>query len=246
MASVENERAVGFGGQAADYHRFRPGTPPAAVDWLVEPGVRNAVELGAGTGHFSGRLAGKVAEVYAVEPDQRMRAVLTEHCPAVHALPGSAEDIPLPDCSVDAVFAVDAWHWFDKPVACAEIARVLRPGGYLGVLWNNPNDQVPWANELFSIIIDHDPDHLPNRFELPPGAPFHQPERFELSWTAPMSPAEVVALLGTYSAVLAMPEQTRNDLARRSLDYLRRHPDLADRPVVEMPYLTVCWRARMI
>src|SRR5947209_19335184 len=129
MAPVGKARAHGFGGLAADYHRLRPGPPVEAVDWLVDASMESALELGAGTGHFTARLSGKLTNVFVIEPDHRMRLVLTDTCPGIHILDGRAEQIPLPDDSVDAVYAMNAWHWFEPVRAGAEIARVLRPGG---------------------------------------------------------------------------------------------------------------------
>src|SRR2546421_7462796 len=129
MAQRELHRARGFGANAGEYDRLRSGPPAQAVAWLVKPGDNAALELGAGTGLFSREIIQRVDRLYAVEPDHRMRGILESQCPAVTAFPGSAEEIPLPDNSVDAVYAADCWHWFDPEKASREIARVLRPGG---------------------------------------------------------------------------------------------------------------------
>jgi SAM-dependent methyltransferase len=119
-----------------DYERGRPGWPPQVVD---VPGLEPAsavLELGAGTGKLTRLLAATFASVVAVEPDPGMRRVLATTCPEVEVRAGSAESIPAPDASVDAVFAAESFHWFDGAVALPEIARVLRPGGALVLLWN--------------------------------------------------------------------------------------------------------------
>ena len=94
------------------------------------------LDLAAGTGKLTRRLAGRFATVTAVEPLDGMRTVLEDRIPFVRALAGTAEAIPLPDASVDAVFVAEAMHWFDPEPAVAELGRVLRPGGGVAVLYN--------------------------------------------------------------------------------------------------------------
>jgi len=138
-----------FGGSAAAYARHRPGYAHAAVRWAIEqaPGPR-VLDLGAGTGKLTASLVDAGADVVAVEPDPAMLAELRAGLPAVPALPGSAESIPLPDGSVDAVVAGHALHWFDMGLAGAEICRVLAPGGILAGLWNVVDDRVAWVSGL--------------------------------------------------------------------------------------------------
>src|SRR4029077_16209469 len=93
-------------------------------------------------------LTGRARRVIAVEPDERMRAVLTARSPRAEVLAGRGEDIPLPDASVDAVVISAAWHWLDPALAVPEIARVLRPGGRLGVIWVSRDGRVPWVAEF--------------------------------------------------------------------------------------------------
>ena len=244
MTGAGNARACGFGALAVDYHRLRPGPPAEAVDWLVADG-KNAVELGAGTGHFTSQLFGKVPEVFAVEPDPRMRVVLTDNCPAVRLLDGSAERIPLPDDSVDAVYAMNAWHWFDPEAACAEIARVLRPGGRLGVLWNSPDRSAAWTAELFAPIEAHQPGREPGRFEVPAGLPFTPPELRRLRWTTELRPADAVGLIGTYSAVLALPEADRARVDERSRAVLSDRAERLGTDTVALPYVSTCFRTTL-
>ena len=138
-----------FGAAAAAYAEHRPDYAPAAVRWALElaPGPR-VLDLGAGTGKLTATLVALGAEVIAVEPDPAMLTELRRALPAVRALPGSAEAIPLPDASVDAVLAGNALHWFDMAVAGPEIARVLVPGGILAGLWNVMDNRVDWVAGL--------------------------------------------------------------------------------------------------
>jgi SAM-dependent methyltransferase len=141
--------ASSFGAAATAYAEHRPDYAQAAVRWALEPAPGTRVlDLGAGTGKLTATLAALGAEVIAVEPDPAMLTELSRALPTVRALPGSAEAIPLPDGSVDAVLAGNAMHWFDMAVAGPEIARVLAPGGILAGLWNVMDDQVEWVAGL--------------------------------------------------------------------------------------------------
>jgi ubiquinone/menaquinone biosynthesis C-methylase UbiE len=138
MPGVHDAAARGFARSADAYDRARPDYPPAAIDWLAAriglgPG-RTVVDLAAGTGKLTRPLAATGAEVVAIEPVAEMRARIGGA--AARALDGTAEAIPLPDASADAVTVGQAFHWFDGPVALAEIHRVLRPGGALALVWN--------------------------------------------------------------------------------------------------------------
>jgi SAM-dependent methyltransferase len=136
--------AATFGGVAADYERGRPGYPPAAIEALArELGLdRDSVvlDLAAGTGKLTRDLVPRFGRVVAVEPLDGMRAQLGRALAGVEAIVGTAEEIPLADASVDAVVVAQAFHWFDGDRALAEIARVLRRRGGLGLLWNSS----PW------------------------------------------------------------------------------------------------------
>jgi len=121
-----------------DYERGRPGWPRAVLDALALASESAVVELGAGTGKLTRLLVDGFDDVVAVEPDEGMRRVLAVACPGARVLHGSAEAIPLPDGAADAVFAAEAFHNFDAAAAVVEIARVLRPGGTLALLWNLP------------------------------------------------------------------------------------------------------------
>lgn len=144
-------RASSFGGVAEIYERARPGYPPDAVAWLVGDAPR-VLDLAAGTGKLTRALAAAGREVVAVEPSTAMLAELRRAAPAAEATVGTAEAIPLPDASVDAVTVAQAFHWFDLQPALREIARVLRPGGVLALVWNTRDDRSPWVARLSELI----------------------------------------------------------------------------------------------
>ncbi|MGN6378165.1 MAG: class I SAM-dependent methyltransferase, partial [Gaiellales bacterium] len=146
MDEVLQRRAKVFGEVAAAYQRARPAYPPAAVEWLLEPAPgRQVLDLAAGTGKLTGVLLEAGLEVTAVEPLPGMLAELRTAHPQATALAGHAERIPLADATCDAVLVGQAFHWFAVPQAIDEMARVLRPGGVAGLLWNLRDDSVPWV-----------------------------------------------------------------------------------------------------
>jgi ubiquinone/menaquinone biosynthesis C-methylase UbiE len=114
-----------------DYEHGRPGWPRAVVELPELTNAATVLDLGAGTGKLTRVLASRFDRVIAVEPADAMRHLLVRICPQVEAFAGHSRDIPLPDGSVEAVFAAEAFHWFDDDQSLAEIARVLRPGGAL-------------------------------------------------------------------------------------------------------------------
>ena len=146
---LRRRHASSFGAAAGAYAAHRPDYAPAAVRWALEPAPGPRVlDLGSGTGKLTGTVVALGVEVIAVEPDPAMRAELRRALPAVPILPGSAEAIPLPDASVDAVLVGNALHWFDMALAGPEMARVLTPGGVLAGLWNVLDDRVDWIAGL--------------------------------------------------------------------------------------------------
>lgn len=156
MAS-EEEMARSFGSAAAVYETGRPDYPIQAVDWMLQPVVGGerrirVADVGAGTGKLTRALQELGAEVVAVDPDPKMLETLRANVHAVPTFVGSAERLPLPDAGVDAVVLGQAWHWVDPVRGAAEAARVLRPGGVLGLVWNVRDDTVPWVARLTQIM----------------------------------------------------------------------------------------------
>lgn len=146
---INDAAATGFERGAADYEKARPSYPDAVLDALPSSGT--IVDLAAGTGKLTRLLRG---DVIAIEPVAAMRAVASQFAPTVA---GTAELIPLRSSSVDAVTVAQAFHWFDAPRALEEIARVLRPGGTLLMVWNERDVRVPWVAEMSDVIHAHDP-----------------------------------------------------------------------------------------
>jgi SAM-dependent methyltransferase len=146
------EPARSFASVVDEYDSARPGYPDEAVRWLVGDTPVDVVDLGAGTGKLTRSLSGLGHRVVAVEPLPAMLERLRRHVPAALPVVGSAESIPLADASADAVVVAQAFHWFDPPRALVEIARVLRPGGTLGLVWNTRDERVGWVRRLSAVI----------------------------------------------------------------------------------------------
>jgi ubiquinone/menaquinone biosynthesis C-methylase UbiE len=144
--------AHSFGGVADAYERGRPTYPAEAVTWMLGDHPLTVLELGAGTGKLTRVLTGLGHDVHATDPDEAMLAVLEKQVPGVRTAVASAEEIPLPDRSVDAVIAAQAFHWFDLDLSLPEIARVLRPEGRLCLVWNQRNEKIPWVRRLGTLI----------------------------------------------------------------------------------------------
>jgi len=200
-----------FGAYAEDYERWRPGYPAAAVDWLVPPGAARVADVGAGTGKLTGALLARGLQVAAVEPDPGMLAVLTRLHPGADPYLAGAQALPLPDTSLDAVLVAQAWHWFPHQQAVAEVRRVLRPGGWLALVWNGPHPREPWELELASLDPDNaGRDVAADRRTLDvAGLPAGELETATFPWTWPVSAADLRARLATHSAFVVMDADQR-------------------------------------
>ncbi|UWF78469.1 class I SAM-dependent methyltransferase [Microbacterium neungamense] len=149
---VDEVLAKSFLDAGEDYERYRPGFPEAAAEAIIPVPVRAALDLGAGTGKFTERLIGRASRVIAVEPSRPMLDVLRAKLPSVEALIGTAEEVPVEDASVDVVTVAQAFHWFDRERACAQIRLVLVPGGVLGLLWNRFDPACAWDRACQRIL----------------------------------------------------------------------------------------------
>ena len=203
------------------------------------------LDLGAGTGKLTSLLARLGADVTAVEPDAAMLAELRRLLPAVRALAGSAEAIPLPDGSVDAVLCGQAMHWFNLERALPEIARVLVPGGTLGGLWNSDDDRVDWVAGLQEAAEGAASPSLSRRRSE---AASFGPEQFGRALFTPTERAEfpnaqrltadaLVSLIGTHSHVLIMEPGDRDRLLGKIRGYLASRPETAEGEF-ELPMVT--------
>ena len=231
--TVDDVAARAFGAMAEEYERGRPGWPADAVARLVDRfRARTVLDLAAGTGKLTAVLADLADDVVAVEPVDGMRRVLEAHLPDVRALAGTAEAIPLPDAAVDAVFVAEAFHWFDLERAAAEIARVLRPGGGLAVMWNLVRDDgEPWFEDLVALVLEHRVDGtgetrrdtVPWRAALeaePRLGPLSDEEAPHQQW---IDRDGIVAQIASYSSIGSLPAERRATALAAARALLEQH-----------------------
>jgi SAM-dependent methyltransferase len=216
--------AQNFASVAGEYDRGRPDYPPAAIGALAHelsltrnPHAR-VLDLAAGTGKLSAALLAAGLDVTAVEPLASLRELLAAKLGRGRVLEGTAEQIPLSDASVDAVTVADAFHWFNKPLALAEIRRVLRPGGGLAVISMVPDwSGASWAHELGQMLSGLRPQH-----PFFDGPPWHEdvaaaggfgPHReIRVTTNEPSSPDRVADHLASMSWLAALPDDRRAEL----------------------------------
>jgi SAM-dependent methyltransferase len=250
-------RGSSFGSAANAYAEHRPDYAEAAVRWALEPvwprRPLRVIDLGAGTGKLTGTLIRVGADVTAVEPDPKMLAVLRREMTTVRSLPGSAEEIPVPDDSADAVLAGQAMHWFDLDRALPEIARVLSPGGVLAGLWNVDDDRVDWVADLAAISKrnssvtllrwrETNPESRQERM-LTEGSDFFGPAQMgEFEHGHPRTADSLVAMIATHSHFLVMEETERTRLLAQVRGFLHDRPETSAGEFV-MPMVTVVVRA---
>jgi SAM-dependent methyltransferase len=268
-------QASSFGTAAAAYAEHRPGYAEAAIRWALEP-VRDrqpfgagpggqppqapplrVLDLAAGTGKLTAPLLRMGAQVTAVEPDPAMLAELRRglgSAPGLRMLSGHAEDIPVPDASVDAVLVGQAMHWFDLDRAIPEIARVLTPGGVLAALWNVDDDRTGWVATLAEISKgksnvtlqrwrDRAGQARLERVAAAGSGLFETLEVSEFENGQRRTADSLLATIATHSNFLVMDEPDRARLLAEVGDFLHARPETSAGEFV-FPMVTAVLRAR--
>ena len=254
MYDAPHPLTAGFDRAAENYDRGRPEYPSAAVDALVralEIGPRRRVlDLAAGTGKFTRALVPTGATLLALEPTDGMRTVLTRRVPTVELVNGTAEAIDLPDGGVDTVVSAQAFHWFDAVRATHEVARVLRPGGGLGLVWNMRDESIAWVAELTTLLDRWDAGG-PRGRDFAWRAPFERTGRFapletaEFPFVHRAPPPVILDRVLSISFIAVLPPATRETIARDLLSLLDRHPEAWHGSEIDLPYRTrLFWTRR--
>jgi SAM-dependent methyltransferase len=209
------------------------------------------VDLAAGTGKLTRQLVPTGAELTAVEPVAGMRARLAEVLPGLPVVAGTAEAMPLPGGAASAVVVGQGFHWFDGPRALAELHRVLRPGGGLGLIWNVRDSSVPWVGELTRIMEPHRgdaPGYLSGQWRdaFATTTLFQPPAERSFRHAQEADRAVLRDRVASVSFVASLAEEARAGVLAEVDDLLDNHPALRGRATVTMPYRTdVYWTFRV-
>ena len=246
-----DDRRTSFGEAAAAYAEHRPGYPDDAVSWALgaaRGSVARVADVGAGTGALTATLVARGLEVHAVEPDAAMLSELGRRVPLAHSHHSAAESMPLDDAFVDAVLVAQAWHWLDHSAAAEEFARVVRPGGAVGLLWNVRLVDEGWMREVDALIGGESSMRAAVRKEAPDeatpivlGPRWSAPERAAFRHDVTMSADSLVRLVDTYSYVRLSPDSADVLDAVRAI--AQAHAASIGRDTFPLSYMAVVYRA---
>lgn len=243
------DKSKSFGAAADDYEAARPDYPFEAVAWMLEKmphGAQRVADVGAGTGKLTRVLThAPDAEVVAIDPDEAMLAKLRESVLGVPTFKGTAEQLPLPDSSLDAVVLGQAWHWVDPVAASAEIGRVVKTGGTLGLIWNIRDEREEWVRRFTEIMHSSPAENMVN------GPTSHGPqiaEPFGLidvehwEWKRPMTREQLHRMADSRSYLITASVHERRGI-HDDMDALFDELGLDWEQSIDLPYVTTAFRA---
>ena len=248
--AIHHSALTGFSAKAASYAKGRPNYPPGVADWLrADLALREGktgLDLGAGTGKFLPYLEATGATIVAVEPVTAMRAELTARHPRITALEGTATRIPLADATLDAVVCAQSFHWFATPEALADIRRVLKPGGRLGLIWNNRDFSTPWVAAIEAVTEPYVGDAPSQKSgawrKLFPADGFGtlSERTFEHGHRGHPEIVIIERILSV-SYVAALPDAEQQRVVEKIRAIIATSPELAGRSDVTFPYRTTAF-----
>lgn len=248
---VHSAALHGFSREAAAYSRGRPEYPPELAGWLrgtlrLGP-ERSVADVGAGTGKFTKLVAATGARTLAVEPVAAMRGQAARLA-GVEALDGTAQSLPLADATLDAIVCAQAFHWFASTAALDEFARVLRPGGRLGLVWNVRDEATDWVAQITRIITPYEGD-APRFYKGDWRRPFPHPafsplveSRFSYEHVGPAQQV-IIDRFMSVSFIAALPPAGQDEVRAQLQDLIATHPALRGQAIVRFPYSTLAFHA---
>ncbi|HKJ11374.1 MAG TPA: class I SAM-dependent methyltransferase [Ornithinimicrobium sp.] len=243
-----------FGSGAGRYDRLRPAPPAEAVDFGVPMAAADVADIGAGTGKLTVLLVERGHRVVAVEPSVAMRTRLTTRLPGVSVRDARAEATGLPEAGFDVVTFAQSWHWVDPAAASRELSRILRPGGYVSMLWTMPDTGVAWVAPIQAAMhsiplaqqVATGPDRRRDPWQSPPSGPFSTGERLTTHWSQPMLRGDLRELVTTRSYYLEATSAEQNALREATARAVAAEwPDLPEESSVDLPYVTTVLRYRL-
>ena len=240
-------RSISFGSAAGDYARYRPAPPAEAAEWALGAASGLVIDLAAGSGNLTRRLLGRAEQLVAVDVDPRMLAALGQQHPGVARVAARGEVLPFGAGAAGAVLISSAWHWLDPVRAWPELARVLSPGGILGVMRSGPDRTVPWVDDVLGgrakrRVAEGASD--PRRgVDLPVGAPFaHIEERMFTAWV-PYSVADLPGLAASYSQMMILTAENKRSAMAEVAARAAARAELVGATTIELPLRCGVWRA---
>lgn len=252
MTNIHQSARTGYQKNADKYQSGRPDYAAASLDWMQDAlaiGKESKVlDLGAGTGKFTKRICELSDHVIAVEPVAAMRATLHAKLPQVEAIDGNALTIPLADQSVDALVCAQSFHWFASDMAVKEMARVLRPGGKLGLIWNVRDETVDWVAAITKLITPFEgdaPRYYKGDWKKPLPSAYFSPLEKQSFAQSHDGPAEDVIInrFLSVSFIAAQTEEAQADIAEQLRDLAANHPALKGKEQISFPYVTETYSA---
>ncbi|ALI09134.1 MULTISPECIES: class I SAM-dependent methyltransferase [Pseudomonas] len=255
MANIQKAAQIGFSSQAHTYAKGRPNYPSELSAWLEQeldllPGSA-VIDLGAGTGKFTRLLKSMALDVIAVEPVEAMRAEFAQSLPDVRIVEGTADSIPFESGMAQAVVCAQAFHWFANEKALAEIYRVLRANGRLGLIWNVRDESEDWVAAITDIITPYEgdtPRFHTGSWQLPfTGNYFSTPELTCFRYTHSGSAREVIMdRFLSVSFIAALPAAEKAKVSDQLQHLIDTHPSLRGRETIDFPYQTQAYLCRRL
>jgi SAM-dependent methyltransferase len=223
--------------------------PEAAAAWMVGPHATRVLDVRAGRGGFAAMLRDAGHEVFCIDRTVDLVAGLPARLGTRLHVVGQVESLPFLSCHFDVVTAAQTLHRFAPGLALSEIARVLKPGGYLAIAYNTRDDTVPWVRRLTALIREADPDAMRGAYgedsveKVAESPYFGLMERRNFRNWMPITRGGLISMVERRPAVARLNAVARERLLREVgalYDTSARPPE----PLM-LPFQTSCWRVEV-